>query len=485
MLIMHRSVKDEDRRARVKDVLRTLFLEKCSQTIISRLSGGELKRLAFAAVLLCDPQIVLIDEPTSGLDLYMAKTLMNIIREIAVDKRRTVIIVLHQPTEKMFASIDSLCLLVHGGRQAFFGSREKASVFFQSECNLAGASLDNYIEQLAPVSDSMENTLNQEFRAADRFLKSEHAYKLENSILSLYQEPLNKLIPTETEEWRSGFSRQMKWVLWRSWIIFQRNPKLTTYLAIRLVLIGMLYGVLLFQIKPTVKDYAHNINALTLYMSLILIESNVSALMFAIVSERGSIVRDYKRRMYFPSVYYIIRYGIDAALSILSSIIYTSIITLFVGLHRPFLVILVSTLNMLAAISTAPLIAALVDTPRTALVLYFPIYLSFAQFSGYFINLNSLPSYIRWFKYLCFYYYYYCLMLMSQWYGVSCVYFSSSISSTDDYNPVCKYTGLHILEYYGADPKHFTRDICALIAIIVISYILALILAVVRIRCAA
>ncbi|CAF4016446.1 unnamed protein product, partial [Adineta steineri] len=62
------SMTDDDRRACVFETIKLLGLEKCTSTIISKLSGGERKRLAFATVALTDPSIMLIDEPTSNLD---------------------------------------------------------------------------------------------------------------------------------------------------------------------------------------------------------------------------------------------------------------------------------------------------------------------------------------------------------------------------------------------------------------------------------
>jgi ABC-type multidrug transport system ATPase subunit len=120
MLRMPQSINDEDRRVRIQTTMTLLSLNQCADTVIRRLSGGERKRLAFATVLLTDPHIVLIDEPMSGLDSYLAKALMKLMRQMANDQHRTIIVVLHQPTSDMLAFLDSRSLIVHGARQAFF-----------------------------------------------------------------------------------------------------------------------------------------------------------------------------------------------------------------------------------------------------------------------------------------------------------------------------------------------------------------------------
>ncbi|CAF3713637.1 unnamed protein product [Adineta steineri] len=172
------SMTDNDRRACVFETIKLLGLEKCTSTIISKLSGGERKRLAFATVALTDPSIMLIDEPTSNLDAYLAKSLMDTIHKLAVEGRRSMIIVLHQPTSEMFKFIDLLCVLVQNGKQAFFGStNSEASPFFANDCGLIGSSLDVYIEQLA----APETTASKEaLQAVERFAKSSYALSLDS-----------------------------------------------------------------------------------------------------------------------------------------------------------------------------------------------------------------------------------------------------------------------------------------------------------------
>ncbi len=60
-----------------------LGLKKCANTLIGirgrlkGISGGEMRRLAFASEALADPPLLLCDEPTSGLDSWMAENLVD------------------------------------------------------------------------------------------------------------------------------------------------------------------------------------------------------------------------------------------------------------------------------------------------------------------------------------------------------------------------------------------------------------------------
>ena len=268
MLRMPQSMNDYDRRVIVKKTIATLSLNRCAKTIISRLSGGERKRLSFASALLIDPHVLLLDEPTSGLDSYLARALMHKIRKMADEMRRTVVVVLHQPTSDMFALLDSLCLIVHGGRQAFFGDIKEAPVFFSTECGLSAPSLDNYMEQLAaPLTG--DETKNRGNMVADRYTISKYAEALDHDISTISDQetsdtPAHSRKRYNAESFgRPGFFRQLKWLLWRTWLERRRDPLRTTNLIGRLVFMSVILGIIFFRLRPTTDVYEQNLNAIS------------------------------------------------------------------------------------------------------------------------------------------------------------------------------------------------------------------------------
>ncbi|HID72031.1 MAG TPA: ribosome biogenesis/translation initiation ATPase RLI [Thermoplasmata archaeon] len=74
-----------------KEVLSRLGLEHVLERDISRLSGGELQRLAIAATLLRDADVYFFDEPSSYLDIYQRMNMAKLIRELAAEKPTVVI----------------------------------------------------------------------------------------------------------------------------------------------------------------------------------------------------------------------------------------------------------------------------------------------------------------------------------------------------------------------------------------------------------
>src|SRR6185436_20804412 len=61
----------------------------------SELSGGMVKRAAFARALALDPQILFLDEPTSGLDPLIASGIDALIQKLNESLGITVVIVTH------------------------------------------------------------------------------------------------------------------------------------------------------------------------------------------------------------------------------------------------------------------------------------------------------------------------------------------------------------------------------------------------------
>lgn len=84
-------VQDEDA---INQALATLEIEALVATPVSRLSGGERRRVEIAAILATAPQVVLLDEPTSGLDPATRETVFEAAWQAFLD--HTVILVTHE-----------------------------------------------------------------------------------------------------------------------------------------------------------------------------------------------------------------------------------------------------------------------------------------------------------------------------------------------------------------------------------------------------
>lgn len=104
----------EQKLEEVDKVIKLLRLEKCADTQIMLVSGGERKRVNIGTELLINPSIIMLDEPTSGLDSTSAVSLMSLLSSLARDYGKTVITSIHQPSSAIFRSFDKVMFLVDG-----------------------------------------------------------------------------------------------------------------------------------------------------------------------------------------------------------------------------------------------------------------------------------------------------------------------------------------------------------------------------------
>ena len=88
-------VKKREARARAQAVLTQLGLEQRLHFLPEKLSGGEKQRVAIARALVNGPAIILADEPTANLDSKIGHDIMRLLRHIAKEQGRSVVIVSH------------------------------------------------------------------------------------------------------------------------------------------------------------------------------------------------------------------------------------------------------------------------------------------------------------------------------------------------------------------------------------------------------
>ncbi|WP_288394311.1 ABC transporter ATP-binding protein [uncultured Vagococcus sp.] len=80
---------------KIEEALSYLGLLDLAEESINTLSGGQLQRAYIAMVLAQDTEYIFLDEPLNNLDMNHAVQLMKTIRQLVDEKKKTVIIVLH------------------------------------------------------------------------------------------------------------------------------------------------------------------------------------------------------------------------------------------------------------------------------------------------------------------------------------------------------------------------------------------------------
>ena len=96
---------------------------------IRTLSGGECRRVALAKELMGNPGLIVLDEPLSGLDPYNSKILCTHLKQLAF-LGHTIILTTHSYEA---LEIADKVLVLHQGKQAFYGTPKEAYRYFDSE----------------------------------------------------------------------------------------------------------------------------------------------------------------------------------------------------------------------------------------------------------------------------------------------------------------------------------------------------------------
>jgi putative ABC transport system ATP-binding protein len=96
-------------RARARKLLALVGLEAKGEKRPEELSGGEQQRVAVALALANDPALILADEPTGNLDSTNASAIASLLKSLATQYGKTVIMVSHDPkTVEVFPTVHAM-----------------------------------------------------------------------------------------------------------------------------------------------------------------------------------------------------------------------------------------------------------------------------------------------------------------------------------------------------------------------------------------
>ena len=111
-----RFVLPEERWEDIGGMLARVGLEGREKSYPRALSGGERQRVAIARAFLYPHEMLLMDEPFSSLDLALKKTLLELVSELWLERRETVVFVTHDVHEA--AMLSHRAVVLHRGTVA-------------------------------------------------------------------------------------------------------------------------------------------------------------------------------------------------------------------------------------------------------------------------------------------------------------------------------------------------------------------------------
>ena len=152
------SMPADEKKRRIRMALETFGLSGRENTLVSKLSGGQKKRLSISTEFVASPNLFILDEPDSGLDGIMARELMENLRLIAC-QGKMVLVITHAP-DRVANLFDKVIVLAkesknHEGRLAFYGGIQEAKDFFGAD------TLENVVKRINAVNEGGEGRADE------------------------------------------------------------------------------------------------------------------------------------------------------------------------------------------------------------------------------------------------------------------------------------------------------------------------------------
>lgn len=463
-------------------IIRELGLRDCRDTLVGNrshkgLSGGEKRRLSIGIQMLSNPPILFLDEPTTGLDAHAAFVLIKTLKQLAA-KGRTFVLSVHQPRSDIFFLFDYLCLLSRGS-PVYCGKLNSVVDYFAAagyvipkNVNPADHLVD--ITSVDTTSAANEKKTMQLFEQFKRLWKQNlHKYVDAVSPVSSASSAVSKSPHSIIS--RAPLWREVQILVKRELLLTSRDPLTTLSLFLEALFLGVILGWVFLKPDKTLVGIRsksaclYNVNGLQGYLMLLFetyrlchkdikifdrerAENSVSVAGFLIARRISKLITE---DILIPTLFAIITYFmLDIKHGQKGFFIYWAVNLLTQQLAMAFSMLSVS-------ISRDYPVASLIGNLNFTLQ-------SFC--CGFFVNLTTMPVYVKWIKYLCYVWYTFGLAVSNEFTG----FFGDCPFGNDPSDPRCiQYNGSDILNQLGFWDNWIKVPSCVALGFIVGYYLLA------------
>lgn len=414
----------EDMNKKVESIMQSVGLKQCEDSIIGipgqlkGISGGESKRLSFAAELLTDPMVMFCDEPTSGLDSFRAQTVVQVLKSMAASGK-TIVATIHQPSSEIFHMFDDLYIMGEG-KLCFAGTIDESVQFFTGlgfRCppnyNLAdhiihtlaivpGEELDRR-KRVQDICKSYQvSSFGEKYRAlieanAVRVTKSKHHLSTIFSLNAYYTSPCN----------------QIKWLLYRNFKRIIRDPYLVAIKILEALVLALILGAIYFKV-PFDEQVVMNYSGILFFLCTDICYDVVYGTVDRFPQDIPMMNRDRTSGLYSPTAFYFAQLICSVLSGLIVVFIRVTVIYWMVDFDLKdyhdqvglfFFVLLVYEIIMQVTVAYGLMICSIGGSMSMSMALANPFMLIPLLFTGFFISAKSIPSFLRWICYTSFFYY--------------------------------------------------------------------------------
>ena len=120
--LVFRGTEKKERMKKAGDLLDLVGLPEHKKHKPNEMSGGQQQRVGVARALVVDPEIIFADEPTGNLDSNTSRDIMNMMRKVVREQKKTLVMVTHDNhlagfADRIFHIIDGKIVKIEDNRQ--------------------------------------------------------------------------------------------------------------------------------------------------------------------------------------------------------------------------------------------------------------------------------------------------------------------------------------------------------------------------------
>jgi len=408
-------VPDAVKLATIGTVMKTLGLEDSRRTHVANLSGGECKRLAIGLELVHNPYILFLDEPTSGLDSSSSMQCISLLKEIAASGRM-VVATIHQPNSRLLEQFDHLYIVANG--QCMYQGAVNDLVPFLQSGTLSCPSYHNPADFVIDVASGEYGDIMSDFVkkiANGRLLYQEERLAITDEVDgdrssngNLSDESAsfldNRADHQDEMTYPSSFMTQVGLLFKRTMQSVWREKMLTLLRLVAHIIVALMMGLLYWKIGDDAAMMFNNAGLL-FFTQLFLLFTAMMPTVLTFPLERQVLLREHANHWYSLKAYYLAKTSADIPFQILFPTFYVAIVYLMTGqpmeVTRFLMFTSICIANSLVAQGIGLLVGAAADV-QIAVFVAPAVTIPFLLFSGFFVNLDAIPSYMGWISYVSF-----------------------------------------------------------------------------------